>query len=281
MNLKITTLIEDTQSLDSRLYYEHGLSLYIEVDGIKILFDTGKSGDFIKNAKLLEIDLNKLNYVVISHGHYDHSGGFKKLVDELENSYKVIVGENFFNKKYKIVERDTYKYIGNTFNKKYIQQNSIEIKYVEEDIFYITENIMLFSNFKQTNDFEPVNKKFRLKQDENYIVDDFCDEIVLVLKHEKGLFVILGCSHVGVVNILETILERLSMPIYGIVGGTHLIEADEHRLNKTVNYLKQKDIHILGMSHCTGDYAIEKIKNEFRDNFVYNNTGNIIKLIEK
>ena len=234
MNFKITTLIENNPDDNNLLFSEHGLSLYIEIDEIKILFDTGESGDFIKNAEKLNVDLSNLNYVVLSHGHYDHTGGFRKLVDKIGNSYKLIVGKDFFNNKYKLVEKGNYKYIGNSFDKKYIHQNNIQVKYIEEDIFYITENIMIFSNFKRSNDFEQINKIFQIKQDENYIVDDFSDEIVLVVKHEKGLIVIVGCSHVGIVNILETIIERTGMPIYGIVGGTHLIEADEQRLKNTI-----------------------------------------------
>jgi len=279
MNLKITTLIENNPDDNNILFSEHGLSLYIEIDELKILFDTGKSGDFINNAKKLNVDLSKLKYVVLSHGHYDHSGGFRMLVDKIGNSYKLIAGKGFFNNKYKLVDKDNYKYIGNSFDNKYICQNNIQVKYIEEDIFYITENIMIFSNFKRNNNFEQINKSFLIKQDENYVVDNFSDEIVLVVKHEKGLIVIVGCSHIGIINIIETIIERTGKKIYGIVGGTHLIEADEQRLKNTINYFKEKDIHILAMSHCTGRDAIEKIKNEFKDKFIFNNTGNIIKIV--
>ncbi|MFT5874666.1 MAG: 7,8-dihydropterin-6-yl-methyl-4-(beta-D-ribofuranosyl)aminobenzene 5'-phosphate synthase [Clostridium sp.] len=282
MNLKITTLIENNPSADIRLYNEHGLSLYIEIDGMKILFDTGKSGDFIKNAETLNIDLNKLDYVMISHGHYDHSGGFRKLVEEISNSYKLIVGEEFFKNKYGIIEGgDNYKYLGNSFEKEYIHKNNIAIKYIKQDIYYITENIMVFTNFKRNNNFELPNKRFKIKQDEKYILDDFSDEIVLVLKGKSGLFVVVGCSHVGIVNILETIIERTGLPIYGIIGGTHLVEADEQRLNKTINFLKEKDIKIIGVSHCTGEKAAEEIKRQFGEKFLYNNTGNIIVVQEE
>jgi 7,8-dihydropterin-6-yl-methyl-4-(beta-D-ribofuranosyl)aminobenzene 5'-phosphate synthase len=89
----------------------------------------------------------------------------------------------------------------------------------------------------------------------------------------------LGCSHVGIVNILETIIERTGLPIYGIVGGTHLIEADEKRLKNTIEFLSEKDIHIIGVSHCTGLEAAQQIKSKFGKEFVYNNTGNIIESI--
>lgn len=279
MNFKIVTLIENNPGIDPKLYSEHGLSLYIEVDEFKILFDTGQSGNFIKNAERLNVDLNNLNYAILSHGHYDHSGGFKKFVDKVKNPYKLIVGKGFFNKKYKFTEEKTYKYIGNSFSEEFVNHNNISIKYIEEDIFYINKDIMIFSNFKRNNDFELTNPKFQIKQNKNYILDDFSDEIVLVVKLDKGLIVIVGCSHVGIVNILETIMEKTGMPIYGIVGGTHLVEANDLRLNNTIDFLKEKKVAILGMSHCTGENAVNRVKEEFKERFLNNITGNIIKII--
>lgn len=274
--MRITTLIEDKPMANSNLYNEHGLSLYIEYGEAKILFDAGLSGNFIKNAENLKVDLTNLKYVILSHGHYDHSGGFEKLVDKFKTPYKLVVGKGFFNRKYKFTEEGTYKYIGNSFDEEFVNKNNIPIQYIEEDIFYITEDIMIFSNFKRDNDFEQISKKFQIKQDERYVFDDFSDEIVLAVKLDKGLIVILGCSHVGIVNILETIIERTGIPIYGIVGGTHLIESDELRLNSTINFLKEKNIQLLAMCHCTGEKALEVVKERFKKNFLNNNAGSVI-----
>lgn len=277
MNFKVTTLIENKPDENNTLLSEHGLSLYIEFDGIKILFDTGQSGSFIDNADKLNIDLKNIDYVVLSHGHYDHSGGFRRLVEKIGTSFNLIVGKGFFNKKYKLTEEGTYKYNGNSFDKVYIRQNNIQVKYINEDIFNITDNILVFSDFKRNNDFELINNKFHIRKNENFVIDDFSDEIILAFKLDKGLVVILGCSHVGVVNILETIIERTEIPIYGIVGGTHLIKADNNRINNTIKFLKEKDIRILRMSHCTGDKAIEEIKLEFGERFLYSHTGSVIE----
>ena len=277
MSLKITTLIENNSDKNNILYSEHGLSLYIEINEKKILFDTGQSGDFIKNAEKLKIDLNNLDYVILSHGHYDHSGGFRKLVEDTSKSFKLIVGSGFFNEKYKLLENESYKFNGNSFDEEFISQNNIIIKYIDEDLLNITEDVIIFSNFKRKNDFEILNRKFHIKEDDKYVLDDFSDEIVLGVKHEKGLVVILGCSHVGIVNILETIIQRTGMPIYAIVGGSHLIEADEMRLNNTINYLKEIKISIFRLSHCTGDNAVEKLKNQFENKFTCNSTGNVIE----
>lgn len=275
---KATTLIENNSDDDNTLLSEHGLSIYVEADGVKILFDTGKSGDFIKNAEKLNIDLNNIDCLLLSHGHYDHSGGFKKLVDRIGNPFKLIIGDGFFNEKYKLMNNNTYRYNGNPFDEDYINKNNISVTCINEDIFYVNENIMIFSNFKRNNDFEIQNKLFRIKKNEDYILDDFSDEIVLAVKKNEGLIVILGCSHVGVVNILETIMKRTGLPIYGIIGGSHLVEADEERVSETIEFFKENNIKIIAMSHCTGEIAIEKLKNEFKDKFIYNNTGNIMNL---
>lgn len=82
MTVKITTLIENNSDNPS-LHSEHGLSFYIQVDNTNIIFDTGQSGKFIENADKLNIDLKQTDYVILSHGHYDHSGGFISLIKEI------------------------------------------------------------------------------------------------------------------------------------------------------------------------------------------------------
>lgn len=278
MSLKITTLIENNSDINNVLINEHGLSLYIEINEKKILFDTGQSGDFIKNAEKLKINLDDLDYVILSHGHYDHSGGFVKFVENSNTSFELITGNGFFNKKYKLIEDESYKFNGNSFDEKFIVQNNIFIKSIDQDIVYIAKDVMVFSNFERTNDFEILNKKFYIKKNDEYILDDFSDEIALGIKHEKGLVIILGCSHAGLVNILETITKRSGMPIYGVIGGSHLIEADKLRLNNTINYLKEKNIGIFRLSHCTGYKAVGRLEDEFREKFIYNNTGNVIEV---
>ena len=281
MKLQITTLIENNLDDKKELINEHGLSLYIEADGLNILFDTGQTGDFIKNAKILKKDLNILDYMILSHGHYDHSGGIKKLVNMLSKYPKLIVGAEFFKPKYKIVDEQTYKYIGNTFDKKFILDNNIPLKKIEEDIFYITDNIMVFHNFSRTTNFEKRNQKFYITENNVSTHDDFDDEIVLGIATAKGLVVIVGCSHVGIINILGSISKKIGMQIYAVIGGTHLVEADETRIQKTLDAFGAMNIKYIAVSHCTGEEAIKRIQQEFSDGFIYNNTGNVIVIDDK
>ena len=279
MSVKIITLIENNADENSYLCNEHGLSFYIETDKLNIIFDTGQSGNFVENASKLNVDLKYTDYVILSHGHYDHSGGFRKLVKEIENSFQLIISEKFFNLKY-IYKQQEYIFIGNSFNEKYLEENKIKIKFINEDIFYLSENILIISNFERKSDFEKICDRFYIKEKENYIKDDFSDEIAVAVKLKEGLLVILGCSHIGVVNILETIIERTGIPIYGVVGGTHLIEADRQRLESTISFLKENNIHVIGVSHCTGENAVEKMQQEFQDKFIYNSTGNIMEFTD-
>ncbi|MDO4534322.1 MAG: MBL fold metallo-hydrolase [Clostridium perfringens] len=280
MEIKLITLIENNKDLNKKLINEHGLSIYIEAYGKKILFDTGKSNGFLKNANSLGVDLSSLDYVVLSHGHYDHGGGFKDLVSNIKNSYNLLLGNSFFDEKYELLENNTYKFLGVPFNEKYLIDSNIDVTYIKDRIFYINENIMIFSNFERRNNFEKLNERFCIKNDRGYYVDEFKDEIVLGINTKKGLILVIGCSHRGIVNIIESIVRKTNMRIFKIIGGTHLVKAKEDRINKTIKFLEKCNINSLYMCHCTGEAATKKLSNVFRNNLFYNNTGNIINIRE-
>lgn len=278
--LKITTLIENTADEENKLMNEHGLSLYIEVDGLNILFDTGQSGAFIDNAMKLGKDLNCLDYVLISHGHYDHSGGLKTFVESTEHHPTVIVGDEFFKPKYKTLDNQSIIFIGNAFDEQFLLERKIPLIKIEENRYHLSERVIIFHHFNKMNDFEKINKRFFIIDKDKHITDTYSDEIVLGIVTAKGLVVIVGCSHFGIVNILRTIEERMEMPIYAVIGGTHLIEADEERIQKTVDAFHEMKIGFIGVSHCTGELGVQRITSEFPNQFKYNNTGNIIMMEE-
>lgn len=275
--MKISTLIENKSGENNNFYTEHGLSVYIEVDGKNILFDTGQSGNFIDNAKSLDINLKNLNYVIISHGHYDHSGGLERLIKEINPDIKLYLGKGFFNKKYRLSWGDVYEYIGNPFDEEFLKENNIEVEYMTEDIIKITENLLIFTNFIRNEKYENTNKDMYLKEDEEYKKDLFLDEVCVGIKTDKGLVVIVGCSHVGIVNILETIIKRTNMNIHALIGGTHLVKEEDDKINKIIEYLKERDIKIIGACHCTGKQGETMISQQMEENFINNNTGKILE----
>lgn len=298
MNLKITTLIENNPSpTDSRLVCEHGLSLYIEIPNTTILFDTGQSGEFIQNAASLGKDLSSIDYMLISHGHYDHGGGVSKLLEEgvLGKQTQMVVGNEFFRTKYaEIIEGafsfsgiktvgegiqldgKSYRFAGVSYKERDIELSGISLRRVEEDTMNLTDDIIIFHHFKQSNDFEKLNTRFVVEEGGQHPVDHFQDEISLGIKTDKGLVLIVGCSHIGIVNIINDVVKRIDMPIYMVIGGTHLIEADEERVDKTIEAFHKLGIEKIAVSHCTGEKAIDKLKDSFKDGFILNTTGNVI-----
>lgn len=275
--MKVTTLIEDKKVDNKNLKTEHGFSAYIEVDGKNILFDTGQSGDFIDNAKELDIDLKKLDYLLMSHGHFDHSGGFKRLIKEIDPDLQVLVGQGFFNEKYNLTEDGSYDYKGNSFDEDFLRDNSIDFQYIEKDITNLTEDLMVFTNFDRDEAFENTDNIKYIKKDGKYIKDEFLEEISLGIKTSKGLLVIVGCSHPGIVNILDTIIDRTGMDIYGVIGGTHLLKEKDEKINRIVDYLKEKDIKLVGFGHCTGDRVEEILAERLKESFISNRTGDVIE----
>ncbi len=278
MELTITTLIENMPDVKGELVAEHGLSLYIEFRGKRILFDTGQTGVFLDNAKRLGKSMKNLDMILISHGHYDHSGGVPLLVQNLDNATKMIVGDGFFEKKNKKLPDGSYHYNGNPFTEEDLPAEKIVLKKITEDVTYLTEDIILFKNFLQVSEFEQLNPKFFLQKGETFVQDDFSEELVLGLRTEKGLVLVAGCSHVGICNILQSVAERVQEPVYAVLGGTHLIEADEERLVKTMQTFRKCGVAKVAVSHCTGEKGIACAQAEFGKDFVLNNTGNVFEV---
>ncbi len=277
MKLKITTLIENRSDLDHDLKNEHGLSMLIQTKGCTILFDTAQTGAFIENAKKLNIELKQIDHVILSHGHYDHSGGFERLVPFISPEAGIIIGEGFFDPKYKRVADNQFVYNGVSFSKQQLMNLPQSVRTITEEVTNLNSEIILFRKFKQIKNYEKVNPKFYKETKIGLIQDMFEDELVLGICLEEGLVAVVGCSHVGISSILDSIVERTGKTILAVIGGLHLIEADEERINQTIQEFRNKRIQRIAVSHCTGDIAVKKMNEEMSDRFEYNNTGHVIE----
>ena len=272
MGLKITTLIENMQDEKKELFYEHGLSLLIDNGKKKILFDTGQTGAFLDNAKEMGFTAETPDLLISSHGHYDHSGGVMRFLKERKSAIDIYVGEGYFNPKYKILPDKSYKFNGNGFGKEDLEKWNLHE--VSEDVTDLGDGIYIFKNFEKYTDYEKVNPRFYLKAEDGYVRDYFKDEIALGVKTEMGFVVIVGCSHPGIINMLKTIASRMNCKIVAVAGGTHLVEADEKRIDLTIDAMKELGVECIAVSHCTGEDGMKRIKEAFPDHFIRNNTGN-------
>lgn len=326
MRWKLTTLIENHVDKEERYMCEHGLAILIESENqeeqVCLLMDTGQSGIFYENAAKMGISLENLSALLISHAHYDHAGGVKRLIEE-ETIRKIYVGKDFFQGQYYEKNDGTMKDIGIAFSKEELEKKGITVCEVKEDMQMIFPGVTLYRNFERIVGYEQLNPRFFVKKEDKEIVadcfaesffqthsgteegmtaystdcssdelsvkpaiekviseytkDSFTDEIAVALDTEQGIVVIVGCSHPGIMNILRTIEKRSGKKICGVVGGTHLMEADGERLRKTIDDLKEMNINFIAVSHCTGEDNLEAIKNNFGEKFIFNCTGNVIR----
>ena len=260
--MTLTVLIENTKPESSELIAEHGLSILVETTRTKFIFDCGHTGAAFDNAKILGVDLSEIKFAVLSHSHYDHAGGFPKLLDfaQIET---VFTGDNFWDEKF-----SNDKYRGCGFDKNFLAERDIEQK-ICRDVIKVDETAWLVGNFKRRYDFETIPSKFLRGIDK--IPDDFSDEIILVLREGDGLAIVTACSHVGILNIVADVRERFSRPIYSIIGGFHLDGATSERISRTVDELNALGVKKILPCHCSG----ENFMNNFDDRI---STGSVIEI---
>jgi 7,8-dihydropterin-6-yl-methyl-4-(beta-D-ribofuranosyl)aminobenzene 5'-phosphate synthase len=276
MKLQITTLSENTAGLGS-LLAEWGLSILIETDEANILFDTGQSISASHNAELLGIDLSQIDKIVLSHGHFDHTGGLKQVLRQIGKEIEIIAHPDIWQTKYS-TRRDEERYIGIPFHRQTLESLGARFNLTTKSI-RISDNIMTSGEIPMVTDYEEIEPYLVLKEGNRFKQDKLLDDQALIINTEPGLVVIMGCAHHGIINTLYHAQQLTGVKaIHTVVGGCHLIDASEERVWLTIAALKELGVQRLGVSHCTGLPASAVMAQEFGDRFFFNNAGTKISL---
>jgi 7,8-dihydropterin-6-yl-methyl-4-(beta-D-ribofuranosyl)aminobenzene 5'-phosphate synthase len=277
MGLRTTTLSENTAGMDGFLG-EWGLSILVESDEAKVLFDTGQSVSAIHNAKLLGIDLSQVDKIVLSHGHFDHTGGLKHVLGEIGREIEVIAHPDIWQAKYNTSESGESRYIGIPFSRTELESLGAKFRLTSEPVA-ISDSIMTSGQIPMVTDYEEIESFLAVKEDGNFKPDIFRDDQALVIKTPPGLVVILGCAHRGIINTLYH-AQKISgvKKIDTVIGGCHLLNASEERIWLTIAALKELGVGRLGACHCTGTAASVIMAQEFGDRFFFNNAGTVLDL---
>jgi len=242
--MKLKVLVDNNSFIDNYHLAEPAVSYYIEDEEQKILFDTGYSEIFIRNSKDMNINLNELDKVVISHGHNDHTGGLKYLFNSIDKKNIEVIAhpECLNNKKY------NDEYIGTSMTKNQLEK-VCKLNLTDKPL-KISEHITFLGEIPQINDFEKRENIGKCNIDGKIIDDIVMDDTAIVYKSKKGLFIITGCSHSGICNIIEYAKQVCNEErIYGVIGGFHLFDIND-RLEKTINYFRKNSIELLYPCHC-------------------------------
>ncbi|WP_053957498.1 MBL fold metallo-hydrolase [Inediibacterium massiliense] len=243
--MKLKVLVDNNTYIDQYYCGEPAVSYYIEDEDIRLLLDVGYSDLFLKNSTALGIDLESISTIVISHGHDDHTRGLKYYFEHKpKNNISIIAHPDAFKE----------KVIDNLKICSPILQKDLEKKcnlILSKEPIKISKHIIFLGEIPQINDFEnrkPIGKQIVDKT----LVDDYVmDDTALVYKSENGIYIVTGCSHSGICNIIEYAKKVCKdHRVLGIIGGFHLFEINK-QVKETIHYLKQNNVEELYPCHCT------------------------------
>jgi len=229
---------------------EHGLSYLIEFDNRRILFDTGQSDVFIKNAGIMDVSLRDIDTIILSHGHFDHGNGLSYI-----SGGKLLCHPGCFVNRYRSKDKTN---IGLKNSRSELSSGFDLITAAKP--YTISDRILFAGEIPRLTGFESVETSFAF---EDGTPDFIMDDSALVMILPEGLFIVTGCGHAGVVNTMEharsiTGVDRL----YGIMGGFHLKEIN-HQTKETIKYLRENNVKYVLPSHCTELPALSAFYESF------------------
>jgi len=274
--LKLHTLCEN--SVDgSGVCAEWGYSILIETGDKTILLDTGTTGAAAENAVRMGIDLKTVDMIVLSHGHYDHTGGLPDVLKQIGKETPIIAHPDMFGLKYGMNKKTGKKrYAGMPYRKEMIESLGGRFEFTTKP-FWISDDIATSGEEECTTTYETVSSTLTIKTENGYEQDTMTDDLTLFLRTDLGLVVLTGCAHRGIINILRHGIKQMETEnLYMVAGGTHLVGADDEGVSKTIEDLRELNPEWIGVSHCTGFPAAARIFNAFPDNFFVNGAGTVI-----
>jgi 7,8-dihydropterin-6-yl-methyl-4-(beta-D-ribofuranosyl)aminobenzene 5'-phosphate synthase len=275
VDLRITILCENT-AVPSGFIGEHGFSALIERGKQKILFDTGQGLGLLHNAELLGVDLSEINEVVLSHGHYDHTGGLKDLLHET-NGVRITAHPHIFKPKY-ARRNGQMRYIGIPYSPSAIEGWGGDFLLAEVAV-EVAPGITTTGVIPRITPFEGVDKDLVVKTDDGFEEDDLLDDLSLIIDTKRGTVVLLGCAHAGLINILAHVKDLTGKDsFHWVLGGTHLGFYGSERLEEVIQELRSFSIDNIGASHCTGLYAGIRLAQEMGDCLHFCNVGAVIEV---
>jgi 7,8-dihydropterin-6-yl-methyl-4-(beta-D-ribofuranosyl)aminobenzene 5'-phosphate synthase len=279
--MKVTVLAENSvcKTNTMNVKSEHGLSLFIEFGERIILFDTGQSDLFIHNAEKMGIDLSKVDYLIISHGHFDHGGGLKHFL-KINKKAKIFLHRNATNKFYTKIFGFIPYYVG--LDQKIIAQIT-RIYFIEEDT-QIDNKMILLEGFPEIFPQPQANKTLFVKTNNQLVADKFNHEIAMLLIENDEAVLFSGCSHSGIINIIEEVkLLSRNMRIKATFGGFH-IHNPVNKKDESQDYIVRlaealgETEQVFYTGHCTGESNFRFMKGWMYRRIQTMNTGEVIEV---
>ncbi len=258
MSTRIICLSDNLAPSGSGYWAEHGLSFYIESGGMKVLYDTGQSGDvLLHNALLAGVNLSGLDCIVLSHGHYDHSGGLLKVL-KMNEGVSLVIHPAAFQKKFARRESGL-KAISLPFELNELREHC-ELQ-IESGPVDLGRGISITGEIARITPYETPQPDLLVEKDGELIVDAVMDDQSIVVSANEELVLLCGCCHSGIVNTIECVKNMTGRYPSAIAGGLHMEKADEFRLSSTAEALQAAGVKNVLAGHCSGNEILLRLSH--------------------
>ncbi|MEW6183734.1 MAG: MBL fold metallo-hydrolase [Bacillota bacterium] len=273
--MRITVLVENSVGRTLPIGGEHGLSLWVEYNGRKLLFDTGQRGAVVPNAALLGIDLREAEAIILSHGHSDHTGGLRDALEHIGRRVPVYAHPDVFSAHR--VSSPSDRYIGIPYVKEALETAGADFILTAEPL-ELFPGLWLSGEVLRESCLDAADTRMYVYRGDERVPDPLADDLSIYAVTSVGLVVLLGCAHAGVINIIEHARAVTGVDkVAAVVGGTHLGPAENVQLEATVSFLKELDLSVLAANHCTGLPVAARLAAVFGERFVFAASGETLE----
>lgn len=252
--MRLICIVDDAVQRSSPFWGEHGLAFLIEREGRRVLFDTGQSGTvLLRNLKLLDVDPATINAVVISHAHYDHSGGLPALLEHMRPGTPLYANPDLFRERFS--QRDGKRQSAglSMTRAELAAQMSLELRAAPQEI---VPGVWTTGEITQRPEPEGSSSYHLMREGETLVADAYRDDLALVLESGDQIVVVCGCCHAGLLNTLAHVQRLFEQPIAVIAGGLHLTSASDDDLRHTGDVLAAMPaLRRVYPNHCSGEKA--------------------------
>ncbi len=272
--MRVTVLVEDYSGYESPFLAQHGVSFLVEKGGKRVLFDTGQSAEpVLHNMGLLGIGPGSIDYVFLSHCHYDHTGGLMGILKAIGRRIPVIAHPEIFRKHF--ITKPYLRSVGIPFRKDEIEE--LAELYLTAEPIEMVGGLYSTGEIREREDFEKANLEVYTLRGGRAIKDELLDDMSIVAKTSEGLVILSGCSHAGIVSIVKHAIRLTGEKrVRAVIGGFHLIGASEERIERTVREFLELGVEEVYTGHCTGLKAEAELMKAYGERFHKLHSGMVI-----